>query len=328
MMPHAPALRRAALLITLAMAAASAPSAGAQDNYPSRPITIVIGYPPGGSTDLTGRTLAHELANKLGATVVVENIGGAGGAIGAQKVANAAPDGYTFLLGASNEIAISKLVTKSVKYDLKDFTPIGLVASQPLVLVASTGSGVKTIAEFTQKVSKNPGKFSYGSSGVGTSLHLAGEMVKEQGKLFMTHIPYRGVAPLTNDLLGNNIDFGVFVLSSGLPHIRSGKVIALGTTEARRSAITPEIPALAESSQFKNVDIGVWFALMGPANLPKPIFDMVKKALGESLQAPELRKKLEASGSTVASPQFNFDQFLVAEVAKYKKIVEFAKIEE
>mgnify|MGYP003382587593 CR=1 FL=1 len=328
MMPHAPARRRAALLITLAMAAASAPSTWAQDNYPSKPITIVIGYPPGGSTDLTGRTLANELANKLGATVVVENIGGAGGAIGAQKVANAAPDGYTFLVGASNEIAISKLVTKSVKYDLKDFTPIGLVASQPLVLVASTGSGVKTLAEFTQKVAKNPGKFSYGSSGVGTSLHLAGEMVKEQGKLFMTHIPYRGVAPLTNDLMGNNIDFGVFVLSSGLPHIRSGKVVALGTTEAKRSATTPEIPALAESAQYKNVDIGVWFALMGPANLPKPIFDKVKKALGESLQAPELRKKLEASGSTVASPQFNLDQFLVAEVAKYKKIVEFAKIEE
>lgn len=325
---HTPPRRPVALLLASALFSAAAPHAWAQDNYPSRPITIVVGYPPGGSTDLTGRTLANELANKLGATVVVENIGGAGGAIGAQKVANAAPDGYTFLLGASNEIAINKLVTKSVKYDLKDFTPIGLVASQPLVLVASTGSGVKTVAEFTQKVSKNPGKFSYGSSGVGTSLHLAGEMVKEQGKLFMTHIPYRGVAPLTNDLMGNNLDFGVFVLSSGLPHIRSGKVVALGTTEAGRSATTPDIPALAESAQFKKVDIGVWFALMGPANLPKPIFDKVKKALGESLQAPDLRKKLEGSGSTVASTQFDFDRFLLAEVAKYKKIVEFARIEE
>lgn len=328
MMTHAPLLGHAAVLLTLAIAATGAQSARAQDNYPSKPITIVIGYPPGGSTDLTGRTLANELATKLGATVVVENVGGAGGAIGAQKVANAAPDGYTFLLGASNEIAINKLVTKSVKYDLKDFTPIGLVASQPLVLVASTGSGVKTAAEFTQKVSKNPSKFSYGSSGVGTSLHLAGEMVKEQGKLFMTHLPYRGVAPLTNDLMGNNLDFGVFVLSSGLPHIRSGKVIALGTTEAQRSPTTPDIAALAESPQYKNVDIGVWFALLGPANLPKPIFDKLKKALSESLQAPDLRKKLESSGSTVASPEFNFDQFLLTEVAKYKKIVEFAKIEE
>ncbi|HRM00232.1 MAG TPA: tripartite tricarboxylate transporter substrate-binding protein, partial [Acidovorax sp.] len=156
----------------------------------------------------------------------------------------------------------------------------------------------------------------------------AGEMVKEQGKLFMTHIPYRGVAPLTNDLMGNNLEYGVFVLSSGLPHIRSGKVIALGTTEAKRSATTPDIPALAESPQYKNVDIGTWFALMAPANLPKPVFDKIKKALNDSLQSPDLRKKLEASGSTVAATSVNIDQFLATEVAKYKQIVEFAKIEE
>ena len=319
--------RRAALACSLAVLA-SAPAVAQEASYPSKPITIVVGYPPGGSTDLTGRVVATELGNRLGVPVVIENIGGAGGAIGAQKVASAAPDGYTLLVGASNEIAINKLVTKKVKYDIKDFTAIGLIASQPLVLVASTGSGVKNLAEFTQKVSKNPGKFSYGSSGVGTSLHLAGEMIKEQGKLFMTHIPYRGVAPLTNDLMGNNLEYGVFVLSSGLPHIKSGKVIALGTTEAKRSAATPDIPAISESAQYKNVDIGVWFALMAPAHLPKPVFDKLKKALNEALHAPELRKKLESSGSTVSSPSVNIDKFLAAEVAKYKQIVEFAKIEE
>ena len=319
--------RRAALACRLAVLA-SAPAVAQEASYPSKPITIVVGYPPGGSTDLTGRVVATELGNRLGVPVVIENIGGAGGAIGAQKVASAAPDGHTLLVGASNEIAINKLVTKKVKYDIKDFTAIGLIASQPLVLVASTGSGVKNLAEFTQKVSKNPGKFSYGSSGVGTSLHLAGEMIKEQGKLFMTHIPYRGVAPLTNDLMGNNLEYGVFVLSSGLPHIKSGKVIALGTTEATRSAATPDIPAISESAQYKNVDIGVWFALMAPAHLPKPVFDKLKKALNEALQAPELRKKLESSGSTVSSPSVNIDKFLAAEVAKYKQIVEFAKIEE
>ena len=324
-MQNTPSLRRTALLCGMALLAAPA---FAQDVYPSKPITIVVGYPPGGSTDLTGRTVATELSAKLGVPVVIENIGGAGGAIGAQKVASSAPDGYTFLVGASNEIAINKLVTKKVKYDIKDFTAIGLIASQPLVLVASQGAGVKNLAEFTQKVSKNPGKFSYGSSGVGTSLHLAGEMLKDQGKLFMTHIPYRGVAPLANDLVGNNLEFGVFVLSSGLPHIKSGKVMALGTTEATRSPITPDIPALAESPQFKNVDIGVWFALMGPANLPKPVFDKVKKALNDTLQSPDFKKKMEASGSTVAATTVNIDQFLAAEVAKYKKIVEFAKIEE
>ncbi|MDZ4239795.1 MAG: tripartite tricarboxylate transporter substrate binding protein [Hydrogenophaga sp.] len=324
-MKNTPSLRRTALLCGLALLAAPA---FAQDAYPSKPITIVVGYPPGGSTDLTGRNVALELSARLGVPVVIENIGGAGGAIGAQKVASAAPDGYTFLVGASNELAIVNLVNKKIKYSTKDFTAIGLVASQPLVLVASTSAGVKNLAEFTQKVSQNPGKFSYGSSGVGTSLHLAGEMVKEQGKLFMTHIPYRGVAPLTNDLMGNNLEYGVFVLSSGLPHIKSGKVIALGTTEAKRSATTPDIPALAETPQYKNVDIGVWFALMGPANLPKPVFDKVKKALNDTLQSPDFKKKMEASGSTVAAPNFNIDQFLVTEVAKYKKIVEFAKIEE
>ena len=320
-------LYRRQLLLAMAAASLLGP-AGTAFAQGAAPLKLVITFPPGGSTDLTGRTVATELSAKLGVPVVIENIGGAGGAIGAQKVASSAPDGYTFLVGASNEIAINKLVTKKVKYDVKDFTAIGLIASQPLVLVASTGAGVKNLAEFTQKVSKNPGKFSYGSSGVGTSLHLAGEMVKEQGKLFMTHIPYRGVAPLTNDLMGNNLEYGVFVLSSGLPHIKSGKVIALGTTEAKRSAATPDIPALAETPQYKNVDIGVWFALMGPANLPKPVFDKVKKALNDTLQSPDFKKKMEASGSTVAATTVNIDQFLAAEVAKYKKIVEFAKIEE
>ena len=216
------------------------PLAAQADVFPSKPITIVVAYPPGGSTDLTGRTLGAEMSRKLGVPVIIENVGGAGGAIGAQKVANAAPDGYTLLAGASNEIAISRLVSSTVKYDLKNFTPIGLIAEQPMVLVAATRTGVKTIDQFMKLVQANPGKYSYGSSGVGTGLHLAGEMVKDQGGLFMTHIPYRGVAPLANDLLGNNIDFGVFVLSSGLPHIRSGKVVALGTTEAKRSPMTPD----------------------------------------------------------------------------------------
>jgi tripartite-type tricarboxylate transporter receptor subunit TctC len=319
--------RRAA--IALACAAAVAPVAWAQaPAYPTKPITIVVPYPPGGSTDLVGRMVGTELSNRLGQPVVIENLGGAGGAIGAQKVANAQPDGYTLLVGASNELAINKLVTKKVKYDIKDFTAIGLVASQPLVLVASSASGVKNAAEFIQLVAKNPGKFSYGSSGVGTSLHLAGEMVKDQAKLFMTHIPYRGVAPLTNDLVGNNLDFGVFVLSSGLPHIKSGKVIALGTTEAKRSPITPDIPALAELPQLKSVDMSVWFALMAPANLPKPIHDKLRKALADTLQSPDFRKKMEATGSVVASPTTDTDKYIASEIAKYQKIVQFAKIEE
>ena len=312
----------------LALSAAG-PSAWAQaDNYPSKPITIVVGYPPGGSTDLTGRVVATELGKALGATVVVENIGGAGGAIGAQKVLGAAPDGYTLLVGANNEVAINRLVSSTVKYQWQDFTPLGLIASQPMVLVASQKTGVKTTEEFIKLVKTRPGQFSYGSSGVGTALHLAGEMVKEQSGLFMTHIPYRGVAPLANDLLGNNIEFGVFVLSSGLPHIRAGKVVAMGTTEKKRSPVTPDIPALAEHPALKNTDISSWFVLMGPGKLPESVVAKLKKALAEALQSPDLRKKLEASGSSIAPLNVDMPKFLRDETAKYQKIVDFAKIRE
>ncbi|MBT2299996.1 tripartite tricarboxylate transporter substrate binding protein [Variovorax paradoxus] len=298
------------------------------DAYPNRPITVVVAYPPGGSTDLTGRAVADQLSRKLGATVIVENVGGAGGAIGAQKVSRAAPDGYTILLGANNEIAINKLISPAVKYSYKDFTPIGLVASQPMVLVASTASGIKTVDEFVKAVKAKPGKYSYGSSGVGTALHLSGEMVKQQAGLFMTHIPYRGVGPLTTDLYGGNVDFGVFVLSSGLPHIRSGKVVALGITEKKRSAVAPDIAPLADHALLKDMDIGVWFALMAPPNLPDAIAARLRTALAESLQAPEFRKKLEENGSTVAPVKFDLGRYLADESAKYQKIVEFAMIKE
>jgi tripartite-type tricarboxylate transporter receptor subunit TctC len=323
--PHVFFSSLALALCGLACAASGPASAQA---YPNKPITLVVAYPPGGSTDLTGRALGVELSNRLGVPVIIENVGGAGGAIGAQKVANAAPDGYTLLVGASNEVAINKLVNGNVKYEPKDFTAIGLIASQPLVLVAAPSAGVKSSGEFLALLKKNPGKYSYGSSGVGTSLHLAGEMLKQQGGIFMTHVPYRGVAPLTNDLLGGNIDFGVFVLSSALPYIRSGKMVALGTTEAKRSAVTPDLPALNENPNLKNLDIGVWFALMGPAKLPEPVVVRLKKALGEALQAPDFRKKMETASSVVPTSDVEIDKFLVSETAKYKTIVKFADIKE
>jgi tripartite-type tricarboxylate transporter receptor subunit TctC len=326
-MPSTPRLR--ALLLPLLLITGLVPVAHAQGGaYPDRPVTLVVAYPPGGSTDLTGRAVADQLAKKLGVPVVVENLGGAGGAIGAQKVSRAAPDGYTLLLGANNEIAINRLVSSSVKYSYKDFTPIGLVASQPMVLVASTASGMQNVDQMIKALKARPGHYSYGSSGVGTALHLSAEMAKQQAGLFMTHIPYRGVAPLTTDLYGGNIDLGVYVLSSGLPHIRSGKVVALGVTEKKRSAAAPDIAPLADHPALKNLDISVWFALMAPPRLPEPIAAKLRAALAESLQAPELRKKLEDSGSTLAPPAVDMARFLDAETAKYEKIVESAKIKE
>jgi tripartite-type tricarboxylate transporter receptor subunit TctC len=312
------------LLLSLFGGGASAESA-----YPTKAITLLVGYPPGGSTDLTGRAVADQLSRKLGVPVVVENAGGAGGAIAAMRVSKAQPDGYTLLLGANNEIAINRLIAPAtVKYSYKDFTPVGLVASQPMVLVASAGAGVKDASEFLHAVRSKPGRFSYGSSGVGTALHLAGEMVKDQGGLFMTHIPYRGVGPLTVDLVGGTLDFGVFVLSSGLPHIRSGKVVALGVTQKGRSQAAPDLPALSETPALKNMDIGVWFALMAPPKLPPPVLASLRTALNETLQTAEFRRKLEEAGSTIAPQNVDMDRFLAGETVKYQKIVDFANIKE
>ena len=325
--------RRAALGALTATALLLSPAATqvafAQAWPTAKPITLVVGYPPGGSTDLTARTLGAELSRKLGQTVVIENVGGAGGTIGAQKVASAAPDGYTLLLGSNNEMAISKLVSAAAKYDpLRDFTPIGLVASQPMVLVASTKSGVKTTDEFIKTAKANPGKFSYGSSGVGTALNLAGEMVKEASGTFVVHIPYRGVAPLANDLLGGQLDFGVFVLSSGLPHIKSGKVVALGITEAKRSAAAPGVPTLSEHPLLKNVDISSWFGLWAPAGLPAAVNQKLSQALSESLASADLRKKFEDSGAVTANGTTQLAGFQKTEIDKYDRIVKFAKIRE
>ena len=302
--------------------------------FPSRPITLVVGYPPGGSTDLTGRVVGAELAKQLGVQVVIENIGGAGGVLGAQKVAQSAADGHTLLLGANNEMAIAPLVNRKLRLNgLKDFTGIGLIASQPMVIVASAGNkdAPRTTAEFIQRVKRNPGRFSYGSSGVGTALHLAGEMTKEAAGLFMVDIPYRGVAPLTTDLLSGQLDFGVFVLSSALPHIRSGKMIPIGTTQARRAGLTPEIAALAEHPSLKAVDISSWFGLFGPAGLPAPVQQRLQKALADALQVADVRRRLEEAGATMAPAGMSgaaFANFHSGEIDKYRRIVEFAKIEE
>lgn len=309
--------------------AASASQVWAQSApYPQRPISLVVGYPAGGSTDLVARTLALDLATRLGQPVVVENAGGAGGSIGAQKVASAAPDGYTLLVAANNEMAINGLVKKSVKYSLKNFTPISLLGSQPLVLTTTPASGIKTTADFLRIAKSKPGQMTYGSSGVGTALHVAGEMVKQQGGVFLTHIPYRGTGPLITDLIGGNLDLGVFVMSSALPLIKSGKLVALGTTESKRSAVTPDVPALSETPALKNVDIGVWFVLVGPAGMPAPVVARLQKALTETLAANDYRKTMEASGSVVPTTQPDLEKFLVSETEKYRKIVNFANIKD
>ncbi len=317
--------------LALLAAAGLAPAALAQGDYPSRPITLVVGYPAGGSVDLVARILGPELSKQLGQPVVIDNTGGAGGTIAAQRVAKAAPDGYTLIVGSNNEMAIGKLVNPALRYDPpRDFTPVGLIAGQTMVLVAAPHTKVKTLDDFVRLVKASPGKYSYGSSGIGTGLHLAGEMVKEAGGLFMVHVPYRGVGPLTNDLIGGQLDFGVFVLSSGLPQIRAGKVNAIAVTEARRAQAAPEIPAFSEHAAFRKVNIGIWFGLFGPAGLPAPVATKLQQAFQAAMASPDLRRKLEDAGARAAPGGGKPDEVLTAyqkaEQEKYARIVDFAKI--
>jgi tripartite-type tricarboxylate transporter receptor subunit TctC len=312
-------------LLTSAAAALALPAFAQGD----RPISLVVGYAPGGSTDLTARIIGPELGRRLGRTVVIENVGGAGGTLGAHRVATARPDGQTLLLGTNNELSIHKLINRAARVDgITDFTPVGLVGSQPMMLVASSQVGVKTLDEFLGRVKRSPGKYSYGSSGIGTALHLAGEMVKQRAGLFMVHIPYRGVAPLTNDLIGGAIEFGVFVLSSGLPHVRSGKVVAIGSTQLAPSAIAPDVLPLGRHPRLSGLDIASWFGLFGPANLPAAQLHLLQEALRDALAAPDIRKKLQDAGATLADTRTDLATFMKSERDKYMAIVKFANIQE
>jgi tripartite-type tricarboxylate transporter receptor subunit TctC len=314
------------LVATLALASERA---SAQADFPARSITLVVGYPPGGSADATGRVLAEALSRQLKVPVVVENVGGAAGSLAAQKVVNAVPDGYTLLVGSNNEIAINQFVNRAQKYDgYRDLTHLGLVNSQPLMLVATRKAGVKTVDEFLRLVRAQPGKYFFGSSGTGSALHVAGEMIKQKTGIKLDHVPYRGAGPLVADLLGEQLQFAVLVTSSALPHVNSGKLIALGTTEPKRSPLTPQIPALAEHPDLAGLDMSTWYMLSGPRQLPPTVVQKLRTALQAALADPALRKRMTEAGSTPLTGTEDTAAFLAAEARKYKEVVEFAKITE
>jgi tripartite-type tricarboxylate transporter receptor subunit TctC len=302
---------------------------GAQ-TYPIKPITLIVGYPPGGSVDLVARTIAPELGRRLGQPVVIENAAGASGTIGTQKVVSATPDGYTLLLGSGSEISIARLTNAAVRYDgARDLSPLVLIGTQPMVLVGKAAIEAKNTDELVAAARRAPGKYSYASSGTGTPLHLAGEMINQQGKIELLHVPYKGAAPMANDILGGQIDLAVFVLSSALPHIKSGKVRAFGITEAKRSKVAPEIAALSETKGLEGVDMGVWFGLFAPAKLPAPIAERLQTELLATLADASIRAKLfDAGVNVLASPAPELTAFIQRETQKYRKIVEVAKIKE
>ena len=321
---------RALAAVSLATCAVATTSAVAAGGYPTKPITLVVGYTAGGSVDLVARTVAPELGKRLGQSVVIENLGGAGGTIGAQKVVKAEADGYTLLMGSGSEVSIARLTNPAVRYDgEKDLAPITFVGTQPMVLVGKLQLPAKDASELMALAKAKPGTLSYASSGVGTPLNLAGELIKQQGKVNITHVPYKGASAMATDLLGGQIDLAVMVLSSALPHIQAGRVRAYGVTEAKRASVAPNVPALAETPALKGVDMGVWFGLMAPGATPKTIIDRLNTEMQAVLALPDVRKKLAEAGVEVqpANPA-QFGSFVKRETSKYRTIVQAADIHE
>ena len=302
---------------------AGLPGVHAQTWPAAKAITLVVGYPAGGSVDLVARVIAEPLGKRLGAQVIVENVGGAGGTIGAQKVVNAAPDGYTLLLGSGSEVSIARLYNAAVKYNGEtDLTGIGLIGVTPMVFVAGPKAGVKNMDEALASAKSNPGKFNFASSGIGTPLHVAGELINLKAGTSIKHVPYRGAAQMVQDVLGNNIEFGVFVLSSALPHIESGKMIPLAVTTPERSRAAPQIPAMAEFAKMKDYNMNVWFGLFGPAKLPASTAARLNKELGEVLRDPAVWQKLQKAGisNEGGTPQA-LGSFIKAETLRVRSVV-------
>ena len=319
-------LRFAACLLALVVSAAMVPAA-AQGRFPSYPVKLVVGYPPGGSVDVTARILSDVLALKLEVPVVVENIGGAAGAIGAARVAASPADGYTLLVGSSNELVGTGILNREQKYDgRKDFTPLALVATAPLVLVAGSKSGVRSLPEFIDLVRRNPGKFSYGSPGVGSTMHFAGELAKQRAGLFLTHIPYRGVSPLTTDLVGNVIEFGFLSPPAAAPLIQSGRLVGLGVSGRQRLALLPQVPALAEHPALPGYELTGWVGVLAPKGLPAEIEAPLLQALRATLQDPIYRKRIEEAGGVPASGREDFARLLNEETDKYLQLAAYARL--
>jgi tripartite-type tricarboxylate transporter receptor subunit TctC len=286
-----------ALLALLAFSVFPASQAQTQAWPTSRPVSLVVGYPAGGSVDLVARIIAEPLSKRLGTPVIIENVGGAGGTIGAQKVVSANPDGYTLLLGSGSEVSIAKLFNAAVKYNGEtDLAPVGLIGITPMVFVTNTQTGVKTMEEAIAKSRREPNQLSFASSGIGTPLHMSGELINLLAGTTFRHVPYRGAGQQLQDLLGGNIEFSVSVLSSALPHIESGKMIPLGVTTPTRSRAAPQIPALAENPKLKGYDMNVWFGLFGPAKLPAPMVTRLNRELNEVLREEAVWQKLQKAG--------------------------------
>jgi tripartite-type tricarboxylate transporter receptor subunit TctC len=313
----------------IALVGAVISTAAFGQSYPTRPITLIVPYAAGGSVDAVARIVTPKLSERLGQNVVIENVAGAGGIVGTQRAARATADGYTLLFSVESTMAIAKLVQPStVQYDSqKDFQPISLIGTSPLVLAGKKSIAADTTDELIKLLRANPGKFSYATSGTGTSLHVAGEMINLEGKVSVVHVPYRVGAQMVTDLIGQQIDLAMLPLVMALPNYRNGNIKVFGTTEPARSPVAPDLPSLAEHPDLKNVNVTVWFGLFAPAKTEAAIVERLHQAVAAALQEPDVRTKLAETGlRLVGNTPAEFATFLAQEIEKFSAIVKAANI--
>jgi tripartite-type tricarboxylate transporter receptor subunit TctC len=308
---------RAFALIALTLFASAALA-----QYPIKTIRLVVPFPAGGPLDASARLIASKLTETWGEPVIVDNRPGAGGNIGADAVAKAAPDGYTILMGALSTHAVNQSLYGKLPFDpIKDFAPITLVAVTPNVLVVNPSLPVQNVKELIAYAKANPGKLSFASGSNGSAGHLAGELFKSTAKVDMTHIPYKGAAPAMQGLLGGQVNLMFDNLASAMPQVKAGKLRALAVTTARRSALVPELPTLAESG-LPGFDIYTWYGLLAPSGTPKGVVEKWNTEVTKILRSPDVKETLVAQGAEAApTSQEQFAALIRTEIPKYAKIV-------
>jgi len=290
--------------------------------YPSKPVRLVIPYPAGSTPDIVGRTLSSKLQESFGQPFVVENRTGAGGNIGAEAVAKAAPDGHTLLIGINGPAAINKFLYKSLSYDSdRDLMPISLLASSPQMLVVTPAVPASSFKDFVDHVRGNPGRLSYGSVGSGSASHLTMELLKNDAKLFIVHIPYRGFPPAVTDMLGGSIDTMFAIIPAVLPQVRAGKMKALAVTGLKRSPLAAEVPSVAELG-YPQLESLAWIGFLAPAGTPQEVIGRLNGETVRTMRAADVREALGKQGfEVVASSPSEFSAWIRAEQGKWSKVI-------
>src|SRR3954469_13605191 len=293
------------LLCSAAAALALSCASAHAQTWPTRAITLVIPFAPGGSTSIVGRGIADKMSELLGEKVVVDNRPGAGGTVGTRAVAKSEPDGYTLVLGYTGTLAIGPSLYKNVGYDpRKDFAPIGLIGNAPNSLVVHPSFPAKTIGELIAYAKANPGKVNFGSAGAGTVSHITGEYFAASAGIKLVHIPYKGTGPALTDLLGGHIPMAFAPIPASHPNVSAGKLRALAVTSTVRSSLMPDVPTMAEAG-LPGFDASLYYGLAAPAGTPRPIIDKLNKALREALGSEEVKRQLTQDGTeiTPGSPE-------------------------